>query len=94
MKNLTLAKHLRDTIARLESGAPYQWTHQGRCNLGHCFDSHWLEGADIHRMPFVAKGTGGPCEAYCPNSGVAVDKLIGAVLQLGVRLDDPGDFNA
>ncbi|MEE2789933.1 MAG: hypothetical protein VX589_21505 [Myxococcota bacterium] len=94
MKNLTLAQHLRQTIDRLRSGAPYQWTHQGRCNLGHLIQSvTGLDGADIHRMAIRSEGDWRDHAAtYCPNSGVAVDTLIGAVLRLGMRLEDLGDF--
>ena len=94
MKNISLSEHLRRTIARLADGAPYQWTHQGRCNLGHLLQTvTGKEGAEIHRIALGSEGDWREhTDAYCPNSGLPIDELIGSVLQFGVKLDDLSDF--
>ena len=85
MKNLSLSEHLRQTVKRLQTGAPYQWTHQGRCNLGHLFQTvTGIEGAEIHRIALRTEGDWREhADTYCPTSGLPIDELIGSVLSLG-----------
>ena len=92
MKNLSLSKHLRETILGFQT--EHLISGQGRCNLGHLLQTVTGKvGAEIHRIALGSEGDWREhADAYCPNSGLPIDELIGSVLQFGVRLDDLADF--
>ena len=91
---LNLAGRLRETAERLRTGAPYRWTHQGRCNLGHLVQTvTGLAGADIHRLAIQSEGEWVDHAAnYCETSGRPVDALLKDVMRCGVRLDEIADL--
>ncbi len=90
---ITVADRLVETAARLRSGAPYKWTHQGRCNLGHLIQTvTGLAAPKIHEVAIQSEGEWiDHAAAYCETSGLPVDDLITQVLQLGLSLDEVAD---
>ena len=92
-RKIELAENLESTARTLRQGAPYRWTHQGRCNLGHLIQTvTGLEAAHIHRVATQAEGEWLDHAAnYCATSGLAVDSLIERVLALGLTLDEVAD---
>ncbi len=93
-KALHLAKILRLTANRLESGAAYQWAHQGRCNCGHLAQTiTGLSAGDIHTVAIQSEGEWADHTAeYCETSGLPVDNIIRTILKLGIKLDELGDL--
>ncbi len=90
---LQIADRLTQTAARLAGGAPYRWTHQGRCNLGHLIQTvTGLQAARIHQVAVQSQGEWIDHAAnYCETSGLPVDALIKQVLELGLTLDEIAD---
>ncbi|MEM6822629.1 MAG: hypothetical protein AAF558_11895 [Verrucomicrobiota bacterium] len=88
--NPTLVEVLRSTADRLESGAPYQWTHQGRCNCGHLAQTiTGLGAAEIHRRGIQRPGEWSEhANDYCPISHHAIDQVIHALREIGFTTDD------
>lgn len=89
-----LAARLRVTADRLRSGAPYRWTHQGRCNCGHLAQTITrLSGAEIHAAAVQSPGEWiDHAERYCPTSGAPIDELIRQMLEAGLTLDEIADL--
>lgn len=87
---LELAARLRVTADRLRRGAPYRWTHQGRCNCGHLAQTITrLSGAAIHAAAVQSPGEWvDHAERYCPTSGAPIDQLIRQMLEAGLDLDE------
>ena len=81
---------LIQTAARLESGAVYSWGHLGSCNCGHLTQTlTGLTPDEIHRNALERGGDWGEVsEGYCSTSGLAVDTLIGGLLDQGLHLED------
>lgn len=81
---------LLETADRLERGAPYQWTHQGRCNCGHLVQSltHWTP-AEIHAMALETAGEWSD-KAFeaCPSSGFLIDHVVSTMLAVGLSRED------
>lgn len=86
-----LIRSLRDTANRLAAGADYQWGHMGACNCGHLAQTVTrLPRHAIHRSAMVREGDWEVQEReYCPESGLLIDEIIGALLQIGL---EPGDI--
>ena len=91
---------LRMTALRLDSGAPFRWTHMGACICGNLAQTvTHLSAADIHRAALQKAGDWGEqAYDYCPASGLPMDHIMGTLLQLGLgaadirhleRLSDP-----
>jgi hypothetical protein len=83
---------LRKTVVRLHSGAPYQWGHLGSCNCGHLAQTltHKSKG-EIHSEALKRVGDWGDVSAqYCETSGLPIDDIIGAMLEVGLNLNDIG----
>jgi hypothetical protein len=91
--SLTLVRALRDTAARLEAGAAYQWGHHGQCNCGHLVQTlcH-VEAREIHAWALeTATGVGDwemLANDFCPASGHRIDDVIAALLEAGLTTDD------
>lgn len=91
---------LRMTALRLDSGAPFRWTHMGACICGNLAQTvTHLSAAEIHRAALQKAGDWGEqAYDYCPASGLPMDHIMGTLLQLGLgpsdirhleRLSDP-----
>lgn len=91
---LELAARLRVTADRLRQGAPYRWTHQGRCNCGHLAQTITrLSGAAIHAAAVQSPGEWiDHAERHCPTSGAPIDRLIRQMLEAGLDLDEIADL--
>lgn len=91
---LELAARLRVTADRLRRGAPYRWTHQGRCNCGHLAQTITrLSGAAIHDAAVQSPGEWvDHAERYCATSGAPIDRLIRQMLEAGLDLDEIADL--
>lgn len=85
-----LVSALRTTIVRLRGDARYQWGHMGMCNCGHLAQSiTGLDRARIHESALVREGDWeAQAQYYCPDSGLPIDDIIGAMLDLGMTRED------
>ena len=81
---------LRKTAVRLRSGAPYQCGHLGSCNCGHLAQTLTLKSkGEIHAEALKRVGDWGDVSAqYCETSGLPIDDIIGAMLKVGLNLND------
>ncbi|MGF1449573.1 MAG: hypothetical protein ACFB20_09170 [Opitutales bacterium] len=82
---------LRDTAARLEQGAHYEWAHAGRCNCGHLAQSlTGLSAEEINRTAAAERLDEWSefANDYCPHSGLPVDSVIDRMLDAGLELRD------
>lgn len=81
---------LRETAARLRSGADYRWTHQGMCNCGHLAQTVTRRSrAEIHAMALEKQGDWAEhAREYCPGSGYPIDHVIESMLDLGLSTSD------
>ena len=81
---------LRSTAARLERGAPFQWTHQGACICGNLAQTVTrLSRAEIHRLAIQSAGDWGQHAVdYCPTSGYPIDHVLESLLELGLEQND------
>jgi hypothetical protein len=88
--NTQLVRALRDTAARLDSGATYQWAHMGACNCGHLAQTLTrIDRAELHRLALVRAGDWGEQSVeYCPTSGLPIDHVITTMLEAGLELRD------
>jgi hypothetical protein len=81
---------LRSAADRIASGSDYEWGHMGRCNCGHLVQSiTGLTQAEIHQSALIREGDWeGQAREYCPTSGLLIDSVIAAVLDVGMTLAD------
>ena len=81
---------LRKTALRLRSGAPYHWGHLGSCNCGHLAQTLTRKTkAEIHAEALERVGDWGDVsKEYCETSGLPIDDIIGAMLKVGMNLND------
>ncbi len=88
--NQRLIEAVEDTIARLMSGADYQWGHMGMCNCGHLVQSLTNRSRrEIHAAALLRAGDWGQQSIdYCPTSGLPLDSIISEMLEAGLTLDD------
>lgn len=95
--NRALIDLLRTTADRLESGAPYMWGHAGKCNCGHLAQTATgLSGGEIHRRMLerahlreLSRGEWSEhSEAYCGDSGMDVEFIFEALLEVGLETRD------
>ena len=84
--SLEIIEALRKTAVRLESGAAYQWTHQGKCNCGHLAQTLiGLSPEEIHAKALERPGNWAEhSQAYCKESGYDIDTIIGEMLAHGL----------
>jgi hypothetical protein len=87
-----LVMALRDTAARLASGARYRWAHMGACNCGHLAQTVTALPADeIHRRALARAGDWGEqVVEHCAASGLPIDDVVSALLALGLSTSDLG----
>ncbi|MEE2758291.1 MAG: hypothetical protein VYA30_16650 [Myxococcota bacterium] len=87
-----LIEILKETAKRLESGATYRWTHQGRCNCGHLAQTiTGMSPDDIHQIALTGEGEWRDhAQTFCENSGLAVDDLITQLLNAGLTIEELG----
>ncbi len=89
--NTKLIDLLRETAARLEQGAHYEWAHAGRCNCGHLAQSlTGLSAEQINRSAAAERLDEWSefANDYCPHSGLPVDAVIDQMLNAGLELRD------
>jgi hypothetical protein len=88
--NQRLIEAVEQTIARLTSGADYQWGHMGMCNCGHLVQSLTTRSRrEIHAAALLRAGDWGQQSIdYCPTSGLPIDSIISEMLEAGLTLDD------
>ncbi|MCS6906145.1 MAG: hypothetical protein RML72_10390 [Bacteroidia bacterium] len=81
---------LRQTAARLSNGATYAWSHMGTCNCGHLAQTLTsLSAAAIHQKALEKTGDWAEhIQAYCPQSGYAIDHIIDIMLETGFTHTD------
>ena len=92
--NPQLVSALRVTAARLETGAPYRWTHMGACNCGHLAQTvTHMTAEDIRRYALERRGEWAEQGLeYCPASGYPMDAILSALFELGLSSDDLGQL--
>jgi hypothetical protein len=81
----TLPTLLRDTAARLDAGAHYEWGHMGRCNCGHLVQTvtnmscRQISAAVEHRLDEWTEHA----KDYCQVTDSPVDQLFSALAEVG-----------
>ena len=90
LSNPVLVDALRQTAARLRSGAPYQWGHFGSGNCGHLAQTLTRRSrAEIQRAAVErARDWGDAALEHCPASGYPLDHILSEMLQIGLSLSD------
>lgn len=90
--NSTIINVLRTTADRLEAGADYKWTHQGRCNCGHLVQTTTgLGAAEINRRAQTKPGEWSEHGVhYCPVSEHPLDDVIRVLEEIGFSPLDLG----
>jgi hypothetical protein len=85
-----LVQLLLNTANRLENSPTYQWGHMGACNCGHLAQEvTQLSKAQIHARAMERYGDWSTqVRDYCPDSGLAIDDIIGALLAEGLSTRD------
>ncbi|MEM6602336.1 MAG: hypothetical protein AAF649_13230 [Verrucomicrobiota bacterium] len=88
--NTTLVTVLRSTADRIENGANYRWTHQGRCNCGQLVQTvTGLGAAEIHRRALQKLGEWTEhANDYCPFSSHPMDQVIHVLREIGFDTRD------
>ncbi len=87
---IELVQALRATAVRLEGGAHFKWSHFGVCNCGHLAQTVTrLPPEVIQEAAFERAGDwGDQALEFCPLSGLPMDHIIGALLELGLDRED------
>ncbi|GAB4194833.1 MAG: hypothetical protein OHK0013_00460 [Sandaracinaceae bacterium] len=96
-----LVDALRRTVARLEGGATFRWTHMGHCNCGHLAQSlTTLSPDEIHRRAIERAGdwTTQALEIAegetCPTTGLPMDEVFRTMLDAGLTPRDIADLES
>lgn len=81
---------LRRTAARLEDGVRYRWSHFAVCNCGNLAQTITELSPDaIYAAAMQRPGDWGEqARDYCPTSGLAMDDIVGSILELGMEPED------
>lgn len=81
---------LRTTADRIENGAEYRWTHQGRCNCGQLIQTATgLGAAEIRKRAMEKPGEWSEHAVdYCPVSNHPLDDVIDALREIGFAASD------
>jgi hypothetical protein len=89
-----LIRVLRKTARRLRATDDYQWGHMGACNCGHLAQEITkIPRGVIHASALERVGDWeAQANAYCPNSGLLIDDIIGAMVDLGMTRGDIRDL--
>ncbi len=85
-----LIEALRNTAERLRDGKAYSWTHMGMCNCGQLAQAiTQIPKEELHRLALQKAGDWGQqALEFCPDSGLPMDYVIGAMLDLGLTRQD------
>jgi hypothetical protein len=88
--NPELIKALRETAARLNEGAKYEWGHMGRCNCGHLVQAvAQINDHEIAQMvDFELDEWTEYAHDYCEGSGHKVDDLFIILQNVGFSYQD------
>lgn len=89
--NPKLISKLRETASQIESGADYNWGHVGKCNCGHLLQAITpMNSAEIYKQAQTQKldEWSEYANDYCPASGIPLDNMIDALLDVGLELTD------
>lgn len=88
--NIKLIQALRNTVKRLEQSKKYQWGHMGSCNCGFLAQEiSQLSKGEIHCRAMQKHGDWNEqLNDYCPTSGMLMDDLITAMLNIGLDTTD------
>lgn len=81
---------LRKTAQAIAKSEDYQWGHMGSCNCGFLAQeiTH-LKKHEIHARAMQGHGDWNEqLNDYCPASGLPMDDLISAMLDIGFDVDD------
>jgi hypothetical protein len=81
---------LRRTAARLKDGVRYRWSHFAVCNCGNLAQTITDLSPDaIYEAAMQRPGDWGEqAREYCPTSGLAMDDIVGRILELGMEKED------
>lgn len=82
---------LHTTADRLAGGDRYQWSHMGSCNCGHLAQTITpYSTAEIHASALQRSGDWSEQSMfeYCPGSGLTIDRVIEAMLEIGLNTGD------
>lgn len=81
---------LRRTAARLKDGVRYRWSHFAVCNCGNLAQTITELSPDaIYEAAMQRPGDWGEqAREYCPTSGLAMDAIVGSILDLGMEKED------
>jgi len=85
-----LVRALRDTAARLDSGAVYKWSHFAQCNCGNLAQTVTdLSPEEVYRAAFERGGDWGEqAREFCPTSGYPIDFVLARLFALGLEQGD------
>lgn len=85
---------LRETAARIASGARYNWAHMGSCNCGHLAQTLTkLPKAEIHARAIEKAGDWSEqAVEHCSTSGYPMDHILSTMLQAGLDAQDIADL--
>lgn len=88
--SVELVVALRRTAIRLKSGVKYNWSLMGSCNCGHLAQTlTGLSSKDIQSRALERSGDWTEqSESYCSSSGLSLDDIFNAMLQVGMSKDD------
>ncbi len=81
---------LRRTATRLKDGVRYRWSHFAVCNCGNLAQTITDLSPDaIYEAAMERPGDWGEqAREYCPTSGLAMDAIVGRILELGMEKED------
>ena len=81
---------LRRTAARLKDGVRYRWSHFAVCNCGNLAQTITDLSPDaIYEAAMERPGDWGEqAREYCATSGLAMDDIVGRILDLGMEKED------
>jgi len=81
---------LRRTAARLNYGVRYRWSHFAVCNCGNLAQTITdLTPDAIYEAAMERPGDWGEqAREYCATSGLAMDDIVGRILDLGMEKED------
>jgi hypothetical protein len=88
--NPELISALRETAARLSTGARYEWGHMGRCNCGHLVQTitSMTDYEIVKSIDFELDEWTEHAKDYCPGTGHKVEDLFVALQNVGFYQED------
>jgi hypothetical protein len=88
--NPKLIYYIRETADRLESGADYQWGHQGQCNCGHIVQTITeLSPSEIYHRVIQTTGEWSEfANDYCLKTNLEVEEILDTLNYQGLTRED------